>query len=68
MMTELTISVTNLNSLPYTIFNADVWDVHIAATSTAINALKEEITKISEKKKDVNCAPLIKALDEVLTY
>jgi hypothetical protein len=68
MMTEISVAVTALNTLPYTIFNADVWDVYILAASQAVSALKEEVTKISEKKESINCAPLIKALDEVFIY
>jgi hypothetical protein len=68
MMTEISVAVSALNTLPYTVFNADAWDVYILAATHAVGALKEEVVKISEKKESVNCASLIKALDEVFSY
>jgi hypothetical protein len=68
MMTEISVAVSALNTLPYTIFNADEWNIYILAATQAVGALKEEVVKISEKKESVNCAPLIKALDEVFSY
>jgi hypothetical protein len=65
MMTEVSMMVTNLNALPYTIFNAREWQFAVAATYMKIADLREEVVKISEDSKTLNCAPLIKALDEV---
>jgi hypothetical protein len=65
---EISMRVTNLNAIPYTIFNAHVWQLAIMETYMKITELREEVVKISEGGKSECCAPLIKALDEVFTY
>ena len=59
--------VTNLNAIPYTIFNANHWQFAIASTYMKVTELREEVVKISESGKGEQCASLIKALDEVFT-
>lgn len=65
LMAEVSMLATNLNAIPYTIFNVTEWQIAIAATYMKVTELREEVVKISESGKTVNCAPLIKALDEV---
>lgn len=68
LVAEISMRVTNLNAIPYTIFNANVWQLAIMETYMKLSELREEVVKISESGKSINCAPLLKALDEVFTY
>lgn len=65
---EICMRATNLNAIPYTIFNAREWQLAIMETYMKITELREEVVKISEGGKQECCAPLLKALDEVFTY
>jgi len=65
---EVSMLATNLNSLPYTKFNMNEWQLLIAATYVKLNELRNEVVKISESQKDVDFRPLLKALDEACNY
>jgi hypothetical protein len=64
IFSELKEFVNNLNSLPYTQFNMNEWDILICATYSKLNEFKGELQQINVEGVDVN--PLLKALDEIL--
>jgi hypothetical protein len=68
LFTEVSMMVTNLNTLPYTKFNITEWQILLATTYNKITELREEVGKISEANESIDCKPLIKALDEVFIY
>ena len=65
---EVSMMATNLNSLPYTKFNMNEWQLLIAATYVKLNELRNEVVEIAKSKKDVDFGPLLKALDEACNY
>lgn len=60
--------IQGLNALRYVRTENSIieWKVLLAATDMKLNELREEVRKISESNKYLNCAPLMKALDELL--
>lgn len=66
MFLETVELVEKLNSIPYTKYNLLEWQVHVHSVQCRIVELKEEIIKTSGD--DIDCRPLIKALDEVFIY
>ena len=68
LLVELTMMTTQMNAFPYTNSNANDWRLVVACVKAKAAQLCEEICKIAETKKDVNFAPLIKAINEVFEY
>lgn len=70
LFTELSMMSTNMNGLPYTVkeYKLNEWQLLIASFHKKLDEFRSEVMKINEKSDKVNCAPLIKALDEALTY
>lgn len=70
LFTELSMMSTNMNGLPYTVkeYKLNEWQLLIASFHKKLDEFRSEVMNIHEKSDKVNCAPLIKALDEVLTY
>jgi hypothetical protein len=66
LFTEISMLATQMNALPYTQFNADAWHFIIFGANAKLVELKEEVVKISNSKADINCAPLLVALDEAI--
>lgn len=67
-LADLTMMATQMNAHPYTNANANDWRLVVACVGAKVTQLREEITKIAETKKDVDFAPLIKAVNEVFEY
>jgi hypothetical protein len=65
---EVSMLATNLNTLKYTQFNVNEWQLLIAATFVKLNELRSEVVEIAKSKKDVDFGPLLKALDEACNY
>lgn len=67
---EAHIMASQLNMKPFVRTESTMveWKFLISGVHAKINELKVEVLKIAESDKTVNCAPLIKALDEVLAY
>lgn len=59
---------TALNMTQYTKFNMSEWVILKTATAVKLTEMKDEAQKISSKKKDIDFRPLIKALEEAVTY
>jgi hypothetical protein len=68
LFTEISMMATQLNVLPYTKFNAEAWELLIFGTNQKLMELKEEVAKIASGKQNINCAPLLKALDDAILY
>ena len=68
LFTELSEMATHLNSLPYTKFNYEDWKLYMLEVEEKVNELHEAVQKIADKKKDLNCQPLIIAIQETLGY
>lgn len=70
LFTELSMMATNMNGLPYTVkeYKLNEWQLLIASFHKKLDEFRSEVMNIHEKSDKVNCTPLIKALDEVLTY
>lgn len=68
LCTELYSMAGNLNLMPAKLNNREEWMLLLTATQIKINELREEIISISEAKKDIDFRPLLKVLDEALTY
>lgn len=68
LFTEISMMATQLNVLPYTKFNAEAWELLIFGTNQKLMELKEEVAKIASGKQNINCAPLLKALDEAILH
>jgi len=65
---EFNILVTEMNTKPYTKFNVDEWVGMVIIANEKLEEIREHVVKISKKKTKIDCAPLIKALNEVLGY
>jgi hypothetical protein len=68
LFAETSMLVTNLNSMPYTKFNINEWQVMLVATYAKLNEFRQEVIKISETATAPDCKVLINALDEVFNY
>jgi len=66
LFTEISMMATQLNVLPYTKFNMEAWQLLILGTNQKLMELKEEVAKIASGKQNINCAPLLNALDEAI--
>jgi hypothetical protein len=66
LFTEVSMLATQMNTIPYTKFNMDAWQLLLLSTNTKLMELKEEVAKVAGNKKNINCAPLLKALDEAI--
>lgn len=65
LCTEVYTMATELNQLPYNIYNHQNWQLLKIAMMSKLMELKEETLKLSNSDK-VDVLPFIKALDEVL--
>lgn len=63
---ELKTLAESMNMTPYTIFNADHWNLLEMVLRGKVAEFKLIIEDISEDNKDVDCWPLAIALDTVL--
>jgi L-rhamnose mutarotase len=57
-----------LNVTPYTIFNNADWKLLIMIMMGKVAQMKLIVNEIAEDNKEVDCWPLMKALDLVLVY
>ena len=66
LFTEISMMATQMNVLPYTKFNMEAWQLLILGTNQKLMELKEEVAKIASGKQNINCSPLLNALDEAI--
>lgn len=57
-----------LNETPYTIFNVNEWKLLNMILAGKIAELRLIAEDIAEDNKDIDCWPLVKAIDLILTY
>jgi len=69
LCTEVHMMASQMNTIPYIRTESSLveWTILVAAFKAKINELKEEVVSVCEDKK-IDCATVVKALDEVLTY
>lgn len=69
LCTEVHMMASQMNTLPYIKSQTSLveWQLLIAAFKTKVSELREEVIKACEDKK-IDSRPVVKALDEVLTY
>jgi hypothetical protein len=68
---ELQQLVETLNKTPYTIFNNTEWkllEMVLTGKVAEMKLIVEDIAKDNKNNKEVDCWPLIKAIDLILTY
>lgn len=58
----------NLNMTPYTIFNHEHWKLLNIILMGKVAELKLVVDDIAKDNKEVDCWPLVKAIDLILTY
>ena len=64
---EISDVATTLNAIPYTKFDHSAWVIEIELLNNKLQELQKEAQSIAKNKK-IDCAPLMKALQEVLGY
>lgn len=65
---ELEQLVETMNKTPYTIFNDDQWKLLELVLTGKVAELKLIVEDIGKDNKKVDCWPLIRAIDLILTY
>lgn len=65
---ELTELVNSLNTTPYSIFNNRDWKLLNMILMGKVAQMKLVVEDIAEDNKEIDCWPLIKAIDLILTY
>jgi len=60
--------VETLNTTPHTIFNNKDWKLLNMILMGKVAQMKLVVEEIAEDNKEVDCWPLMKALDLILTY
>jgi hypothetical protein len=60
--------VDTLNMTPYTIFNHDHWKLLNIILMGKVAEIKLVIDEIAKNNKEIDCWPVMKAIDLILTY
>ena len=65
---ELKQLADTLNMTPYTIFNHDHWKLLNIILMGKVAELKLVVDEIAKNNKEIDCWPVMKAIDLILTY